>query len=190
VIFDALVIGHVRSEALRTLVTLLAVGLGIGVAVAIALANATALRSLRSDAALLRVPTDLQIVGEGNGLDERIISRVRYLPGVAQARPVVEGDAFLVSRATRTAGATRPAASGGETVHVIGVDAAAPLPGIGNIAGVGHVVEREPGAYAPRGVPLDPAGMIGGGGAVVSSRVAQHYALRPGGRSRCSLERN
>ncbi len=179
-IFDALVIGHVRSEALRTLVTLLAVGLGIGVAVAIALANATALRSLRSDAALLRVPTDLQIVGEGNGLDERIISRVRYLPGVAQARPVVEGDAFLVSRATRTAGATPPAASGGETVHVIGVDAAAPLPGIGNIAGVGNVVEREPGAYTPRGVPLDPGSMIGGGGAAVSSRVAQHYALRPG----------
>jgi len=179
VIFDALVMGHVRNEALRTLVTLLAVALGIGVAVAIALANATALRSLRSDATLLRVPTDLQIVGEGNGLDERIISRVRYLPGVAQARPIVEGDAFLVNRATRNSSTRARTATGGETVHVIGVDALQPLPGVGDVAGVGNVAEREPGAYAPRGVPLDPGAMIAGG-AVVSTRVAHHYGLRSG----------
>ncbi len=175
-IFDALVVGHVRDEALRALVTLLAVALGVGVAVAIALANATAVRSLRSDAALLRAPTDLQIVGTGNGLDERLISRVRYLPGVAQARPVIEGDAFLQSGATRD---LRQAAVG-ETVHVIGVDALQPLPRIGNGAGVGNVAQHEPGAYTPRGVPLDPGTMIAERGAVVSARVAQRYGLPSG----------
>lgn len=220
-IFDALVVGAIRNEAFRALVTVLAVALGVAVAVAIALTDAAVLRSAQGDAQLLAAPADLQIVGTGRGLDERVYARVSDLPGIEQARPIVAGTALLVvsqqppshpmrspatavvhalanastyANASAQANASTHAhsnADGGrythpnakatgranasESVHIIGVDMLQPLPGVGNFS------QREPGAFAPDGSPLDPRVTIEERGAVVSARIARRFGLRVGG---------
>ncbi|MDQ2909005.1 MAG: FtsX-like permease family protein [Candidatus Eremiobacteraeota bacterium] len=168
-IFDALVVGGIRSGAFRALVTLLAVALGVAVAVAIGLADSAVIRSAAHDAQLLAAPADLQIVGSGRGLDERVLARVINVAGITSARPIVAGNALIVARA-------RARAAGRESVGIIGVDMLHPLPGVGNVD------QREPGAFTPNGSPLLPQVTLDERGAVVSARLARRFGLHAGTR--------
>ena len=164
-LFRTLVLGHIRLNGLRSLVTLLAVALGVAISLAVDLANATAVASFAQSVDLVASHVNLQILGVGRGFDERTILRVQTLDGVRYASPAIE-DSLAV-------GARRGEPMSGEVLHVLGVDLLRPLPQ--------DQAERvaTPGAYAAA-PGSDPYQLIAGRGAIVSQRVAKRYRLRPG----------
>jgi len=113
-LFRALVLGPLRSNPLRALVTLVAVGLGVGIGLAIDLANATAVASFASSVNVVSNRVNLQVLGIGNGFDERALLRVQAVPGVEYAGPTIED--------TLTIGARPGTAFSGEVLRVLGVD--------------------------------------------------------------------
>jgi hypothetical protein len=98
VLVRSLVTGYVRQHALRSLVTLVAVALGVASAYAIDLANVTAIDSFGRSVNVIANHVNLQILGEGEGFDERTLLRVQSIPGVEAANPVVEGALVLRGR--------------------------------------------------------------------------------------------
>ncbi len=76
-LFSALVFGHLRTNRLRSAVTLVAVGLGVAIVLAIDLANATAVRSFSASVNLVASHVNLQVLGIGRGFDERALLRVQ-----------------------------------------------------------------------------------------------------------------
>jgi putative ABC transport system permease protein len=162
--FDALVVGEVRTNPARALVTLVAVALGVGMWLALSLADDAVQRALRGDVALLAAPVDLRITAPGRGVDMRTLAAIRALADVREARPVVEGNAWLASGH----------GAAGEPVRVAGVDFLQALPGVGGFG------QRDPEAFEPRGGPFDRALAIADGGVVVSARVAERLGLHVG----------
>ncbi len=165
-LFRTLVLGHIRHNGLRTLVTLFAVGLGVAISLAVDLANATAVDSFSKNVNLIANHVNLQVLGIGRGFDERTLLRVQGLDGVRDASPVIE-DALV-------AGAHPDDPMSGEILHVLGVDLLRPLP---------HDESQRvaaPGAYDAAEPQSDPYRLIGGRGAIVSQRVAGRYHLQPG----------
>jgi putative ABC transport system permease protein len=167
VLFASLVLGYVRSNRLRSLVTLLAVGLGVAIGVAVNLANATAIASFASNVNVVAVRVNLQVLGLGRGFDERTLPAVQRVPEVTQADPVIE-DSIVV-------GARSGDLFSGESLRVLGVDLLKPLP-----EGVEQRAEL-PGGYSPQGAGPSPYALIAGRGAIVSQRVVDRYHLRVGG---------
>jgi putative ABC transport system permease protein len=100
---------HLRDEPGRTLLTLFGVALGVAVFLAIRLANASALASFSATVDAVAGRANLQVAGGSGGFDEHLFLRVRGLPGVQAAAPVVQIAA--------------PAPDlGGETLLVLGLD--------------------------------------------------------------------
>ena len=165
-IFRALVLRHLRANGLRAGVTLAAVALGVAIGLAIDLANTTAVSSFAAGVDLVANRVNLQVLGVGRGFDERTLLRVRRIPGVQSAAPVIE-DAIVV-------GGRPDKPFSGEILRVLGVDLLQPLPR----------VDREtapaPTAYAAATAAVDPFVAVAGRGAIVSHRVAETYHLRPG----------
>jgi putative ABC transport system permease protein len=166
-IFRALVLGHLRSNRLRALVTFFAVGLGVAISLAIDLANATAVASFASSVNIVANHVNLQVVGVGRGFDERALVRVQAIPGVAYASPTIEESVVV--------GAKPGDPFSGEILRVLGVDLLRPLP----------QDDRQrvasPGEYAAAaGGGPDPSTMITGRGAIVSRRIADRNHLRVG----------
>lgn len=120
--------------------------------------------TLVSDRAALRAPADFAIVGIGGGVEENVLGRVRYLDGIAEARPVVEGTAQVRGRPGTFA----------ENVSVLGVDLLQPLPGVTGTR------EQRVGPYTPIGAPLDSVRAINHSGAVLSARLARALSLKRG----------
>ena len=165
-LFQALVLGHLRSNGLRSAVTLIAVALGVAIAVAIDLANATAVASFASSVNVVASNVNLQVLGVGSGFDERTLLRVRSIPGVNDAAPILE-DSIAV-------GVRRGDPLSGEILRVLGVDLLHPLPRDAEVR------DELPGAFSPLGTGPDPYSLIDGRGAIVSARVAARYHLRAG----------
>jgi putative ABC transport system permease protein len=96
------------GDRLRTLLSILAVGLGVGVIVAIQLANRSSIRSFEGSLEEISGRTNLSIAGV-NGLDERLLPQLSELagPGV-KISPVLESVAVV--------------AANGEVMRVLGVD--------------------------------------------------------------------
>ena len=163
-LFRALVLGHVRTNRLRSLVTLVAVALGVAISLAIDLANSTAVASFARSVNLVSNHVNLQVLGVGRGFDERALLRVREVAGVEQATPAIE-DAIVV-------GAKPGDPFSGEILHVLGVDLLAPLPHDEQSVGT-------PGEFDEASGP-DPYELIAGQGAIVSQRVAERYHLHAG----------
>ncbi len=165
-LFKALVAGHLRTNRLRSLVTLVAVGLSVAISLAIDLANATAVASFASSVNVVASRVNLQILGVGRGFDERTLLRVQDIAGVQQASPAIE-DSVVV-------GARLGDPLSGEILRVLGVDLLSPLPR--------DDAQRVavPSAYAQT-ARANPYELIGERGAVVSRRVADRYGLRVGG---------
>jgi len=95
VLFRSLVLGYLRTNRLRSLVTLIAIGLGVAICLAINLANAAAIASFASNVNVVASRVNLQVLGLGSGFDERTLLAVQRLPHVIQADPVIE-DSIVV----------------------------------------------------------------------------------------------
>jgi putative ABC transport system permease protein len=108
----ALVTRYARTHALRAAVTLAAVAIGVASAYAIDLANSTAVASFSRSVNVIANRVNLQIVGNGEGFDERTLLRVAAVDGVRSASPIVTGELIL------------PSGGGieGEIVRVLGID--------------------------------------------------------------------
>lgn len=163
-LFSALVLGPLRSGALRSLVTLLAVALGVAIGLAIDLANATAVASFASSVNIVSSKVNLQVLGAGSGFDERAILRVQRIDGVSYAGPAIEDEL--------TVGAKPGRPFSGEILRVLGVDMLRPLPGVaaGPSTSPGTVVADD----------ADPWTLVNGHGAFVSDAVARRLGWRRG----------
>lgn len=148
-------LGYLRTNRLRSLVTLLAIGLGVGIFVAIDLANGTAIQSFNSNVNIVTSRVNLQVLGEGRSFDERTLLKVMRAPNVEQAAPVIE-DSIVV-------GARAGDRNSGEVLRVLGIDLLQPLPGGIDVRG-----------------PTDQYGLLEGRGAIVSQRIVDALHLRAG----------
>jgi len=167
-LFRALVLGHLRGNRLRALVTFFAVGLGVAISLAIDLANATAVSSFASSVNVVANHVNLQVLGVGRGFDERTLLRVRAVDGVQYAAPTIEESVVVGARAGDP--------FSGEILRVLGIDLLQPLPR----AESEHAAT--PGEYQATGSSgPDPETIIGGRGAIVSHRIAERYHLHAGG---------
>jgi putative ABC transport system permease protein len=165
-LFGALVLGHLRSNRLRALVTLVAVALGVAISLAIDLANATAVASFASSVNVVANHVNLQVLGVGRGFDERAIVRVQQIDGVRYASPTIE-DSVVV-------GARPSDPFSGEILSVLGIDLLRPLP-------QASTASVSPGEFSTQTEAPDSYALIGGRGAIVSQRVADRYHLKVGG---------
>jgi putative ABC transport system permease protein len=153
-LFGALVWGHLTANTLRAAVTVLAVALGVAIALAVDLANATAIASFASSVNIVSGHVNLQVLGVGHGFDDRTLLRVRNVPGVLDATPVIED--------SLTVGARAGDPFSGEILQVLGVDLLRPVPGA-------NVTPAS-----------DPWVLVNGHGAIVSARVAATYRRHAG----------
>ncbi|MBC5829743.1 MAG: ABC transporter permease [Candidatus Eremiobacteraeota bacterium] len=157
-LFQALVWRYLKQNALRSIVTLVAISLGVAIAFAIDLANNTAVASFSDNVNVISNHVDLQVLGIGNGFADRVLPRIKLVPGVTAANPVVEDSIVL--------GAKSGDAASGEVVHVLGIDVLGSLPE--GVAGINAAI--------------DPDVMINQRGIVISGRVARIYRLSIGQR--------
>ncbi|HEY0799040.1 MAG TPA: hypothetical protein VGD50_07805, partial [Candidatus Baltobacteraceae bacterium] len=162
-LFSGLVLGHLRANALRSVVTLIAVGLGVAISLAIDLANATAVDSFASSVNVISNHVNLQVLGVGTGFDERILSRVERVAGITYAAPAIE-DSIVV-------GARPQDPFSGEILRVLGVDVLRPLPSDSGSSDT-------PSAFDESAASVDTFTLINGGGAIISRRVAERYHLQ------------
>lgn len=114
ILIRALVLGYVRANGLRALVTLFAVALGVAAAYSIELANTTAVASFARSVDVIANHVNLQVFGSGAGFDERALLRVQDVNGVTSASPVVEGQLVAGVRPGQT--------DSGEIIRVLGID--------------------------------------------------------------------
>ncbi|MBD5635122.1 MAG: FtsX-like permease family protein, partial [Candidatus Eremiobacteraeota bacterium] len=168
-LFRGLVLGHLRNNRLRALVTLVAVALGVAISLAIDLANATAVASFASSVNVVANHVNLQVLGIGRGFDERTLLRVQEIDGVQYAAPTIEESVVV--------GARPGDPFSGEILRVLGVDLLRPLPRDGGDAAAGGA---SPGEFVSSGAGPKPATLVDGRGAIVSQRIADRYHLRDG----------
>jgi putative ABC transport system permease protein len=100
---------YLRQHPLRVFLTILGVAFGIAVFVAIRVTNLSTFRAFTETVDAVSGRTQLQIVGDIAGLDQGLYARVRWLPGIATAVPVVTGYA-------------EAEAFEGELLFVLGID--------------------------------------------------------------------
>jgi putative ABC transport system permease protein len=172
-LFRGLVLGHLRTNKLRALVTLIAVALGVAISLAIDLANATAVASFASSVNVIASNVNLQIVGLGRGFDEHTLPRVQNLAGVQYAGPTIE-DSIVV-------GAKRGDPFSGEILRILGVDLLRPLPRGNTVTQTDPQSNGSaPDFVAPAASGPDPYALIAGRGAIISQRIATKFHLRVG----------
>src|SRR5512143_374579 len=88
-----LTLPYVRRHRLRTLLTVAGVGLGVAVFVAMHAASRSVLSGFRETVARVAGRAELQVTAGEAGLDEDVLDRVREVPGVRTAVPVIEAAA-------------------------------------------------------------------------------------------------
>ena len=125
-LFRWLMLRRLARERGGTLLTVSGVALGVAVFVAIRLASGSALASFADTVDAVAGRANLQVQSRSDGFDERLYLRIRQVPGVQAAAPVVQVSALA------RAGGPRPAvvdtmvgggASGyGETLLMLGLD--------------------------------------------------------------------
>ena len=84
-----ILMAHITQRPLRTLLTITGVALGVSASVAVRTANVDVLHSFEQSVLTVAGPTTLEISGGEVGLDERLITTVRRVPGVTAASPVI-----------------------------------------------------------------------------------------------------
>lgn len=106
-----ILVSHLRQWPLRTLLTVVGVALGVSASVAVRTANVDVLRSFEQAVLTVAGPTTLEVAGDETGIEEQIMTRMRSIPGVASASPVILQTAVQMK-------GTQP----GSTIQVLGVD--------------------------------------------------------------------
>jgi len=84
-------IPYLRQHPLRTYLTILGVAFGVAIFVAIRVTNLSTLRAFAETVDAVSGRTQLHIVGEVAGIAQSLYPRVRSMPGLAAAVPVVTG---------------------------------------------------------------------------------------------------
>ncbi|NDJ15647.1 MAG: hypothetical protein EBY17_31495, partial [Acidobacteriia bacterium] len=102
---------HITQRPFRTGLTIVGVALGVAASVAVRTANMEVLHSFEQAVLTVAGPTTLEVSGGDFGLDEQLIAKVRDVPGLASASPV------LVQTAVRLDAGTTGAA-----LQVMGLD--------------------------------------------------------------------
>ncbi len=159
-LFRALVSGYARAHVMRSIVTLVAVALGVASAYAIELANSTAIASFSTSVNVIANRVNVQVVGIGEGFDERTLLAVQRVPGIAAASPVVTGDLVVGVRSSHS--------FGGEIVRVLGID---------TMRGTAPPGVRDAQSAAPA---FDLHRFIDEDGIFVSERIARTYHAQVG----------
>jgi putative ABC transport system permease protein len=115
---------HLLHEGGRTLLTLLGVALGVAVFVSMRLANRSAMASFAETVDAVAGKANLQITSDSEGFDERIYPRVRAVPGVKAAAPVVQTYARADLERKGDTGVYRKGERGPyeETLLILGID--------------------------------------------------------------------
>src|SRR5512140_1081145 len=81
---------YVRKHVLRTLLTLTGIALGVAVFVGMHTANQSVLFAFHRTIDRIAGSTQLQISAGEPGFDEEVLDKVRDVPGVRAAAPVIE----------------------------------------------------------------------------------------------------
>jgi putative ABC transport system permease protein len=97
-LFNALVIGPLRENPLRTGLAVLAIALGVALGVAVHLVNSSALNEFELAARHLAGEADLVVRGSRAGFDEALYPRLARLPQVEAANPAVDLEVPLAGR--------------------------------------------------------------------------------------------
>jgi putative ABC transport system permease protein len=84
-------IPYLRQNPLRPCLTILGVAFGVAIFVAIRVTNLSTVRAFAETVDAVSGRTQLHIVGEVGSLDQSLYLRVRAMPGLAAAVPVVTG---------------------------------------------------------------------------------------------------
>ncbi len=90
-----LAIHHLRNRPFRTGLTIVGVAVGISAAIAMRLSNTEVLRSFEQSVSTVTGNVSVQISGGNFEVDERWITKVRQLPGIRQASPVIQKVAVI-----------------------------------------------------------------------------------------------
>jgi len=94
---------------LLSLLNILGIALGVAVFVSVQVVNTSALHSFQASVDLVSGKANLEVVGNGLPFDETIYPKIRALPGIAAATPLIESVATPVS-------------APGEYLQILGVD--------------------------------------------------------------------
>lgn len=89
-LFKLISFRHLRSEKIRTLLTLFGVALGVALVISVRLANDAIFHAFRGSIDLISGKTALQITGAGEGVEEELLEAVRREPGVRAVAPVMQ----------------------------------------------------------------------------------------------------
>ncbi|OPX20743.1 MAG: hypothetical protein BZ151_02405 [Desulfobacca sp. 4484_104] len=111
----ALPFRHLRTHGGRTLLTILGIALGAAVYLSIALAEVSALAAFKDSVDAVAGKANLQLRVAGASLDEQLLVKVRQIPGVQAAAPVIETVAEMIQ-------------AGNEPLMLLGIDLFAESP--------------------------------------------------------------
>ncbi|MBK9949219.1 MAG: ABC transporter permease [Nitrospira sp.] len=93
-----ILLSHLRQWPLRTALTIGGVALGVSASVAVRTANVDVLSSFEQAVLTVAGPTTLEVAGGEAGLDERLITHLRTVPGVTTVSPVILQTAVQMRR--------------------------------------------------------------------------------------------
>jgi len=100
---------RLREHKVRSLLTLVGISLGVAVLVAVATVNEAVVGSFADTLGHISGKVHLEVSGGATGLDEQLVDKVRALPGVRYATPVVQQTLEMADEQ-------------GETLGVLGVN--------------------------------------------------------------------
>ena len=86
---------HVRFQKAQTIISLAGISLGVAAIVSIGIVNKSVLRSFEDSFINATGRAALQVTGAQSGFPESILDRVREVPGVEYAVPVIDTDGLL-----------------------------------------------------------------------------------------------
>jgi ABC-type lipoprotein release transport system permease subunit len=162
VLFNALVVGRMRSAPAQSLVVTVVLVLGVVAGITLGVVDAEVRASIERSITRLSADVDLQVTGPAAGFSERVLRRVRGVPGLASAQPVIDGPVRV------------DAAGRSRVLRIEGVDLFA-------LAGDRRFrADLLPGLYADRGRLVDPATLVFRNDLVVSPSFLAAMRLQPG----------
>lgn len=162
-LFRLITLRHIFQEPFRALLLLLGIGLGAAVYVSINIAVGTATEAFRDSINAVAGRAQIQIMGETSSIDEQLFTKIKNLPFVQAAAPVIETVAQIEQK-------------NGEPIMLLGVDIFSEKP-FRDYKYLGE--ERE---------ISDPADFLTNPKAIVISQVtAKRYGLKRGDPLRMTL---
>ncbi len=153
---------HLSTHPGRTALTMFGVGLGVAATIAVQTANVEVLRSFEESVLTVAGPVTLEVSGGETGLDERLITTVRAIPGVASARPVLDVG-------VRVAEGMTP----GQSFSILGLDL------LEELSAEGGRVFPPSDAGARRGEPIALDDLLANNGLLVGEALASELSLAP-----------